>query len=231
MFGAWQAGVWKSLSRRFRPDLVVGASVGSLNGWGVAGGIEPDRLAGYWLDRDVADLIRPRFGASLFDPAPLRATAKMLVETSRPVIPYATTMVEVPRLRLRIVRGEEVRWEHLVAACSFPTGFPPVRIDGHRYVDGGLLGALPVWAAAELGADRAIAIDALPSMPSALITAAVRAARLVGKPRAAPPDFPVQIIRPGATLGKLRDALYWNPVNAAKWIAQGERDGELSITM
>jgi hypothetical protein len=28
---------------------------------------------------------------------------------------------ELPRLRVRIVKGEEMGWEHLVAACSFPT--------------------------------------------------------------------------------------------------------------
>jgi NTE family protein len=231
MFGAWQAGVWKALSRHFAPDLVIGASVGSLNGWGIAGGLAPDRLAAYWLDPEVANLIRPRFRRSLFDPAPLHRTARMLVETCRPVIPYATTLTELPRLRARIVRGEEMGWEHLVAACSFPAGFPPVRIDGRHYVDGGLLGALPLWVAAELGAERAIAVDALPVIPSALVTTAVRAARRIGKPRAAPRDFPVRLIRPGVTLGRLRDALYWNPIHAAKWIAQGERDAELSITM
>src|ERR1035438_6422683 len=38
MFGAYQAGAWNVLSRRFRPDLVVGASVGALNGWAFPGG-------------------------------------------------------------------------------------------------------------------------------------------------------------------------------------------------
>jgi predicted acylesterase/phospholipase RssA len=32
MFGAWQAGAWSVLARHFQPDLVVGASAGSLNG-------------------------------------------------------------------------------------------------------------------------------------------------------------------------------------------------------
>ncbi len=41
MFGAYQAGVWKALSRSFHPDLIVGASVGALNSWAI--------LAGAWF--------------------------------------------------------------------------------------------------------------------------------------------------------------------------------------
>jgi NTE family protein len=134
-------------------------------------------------------------------------------------------------MRVRIVTGDKITWQHLAASCSFPTGFPPVRINRRWYVDGGLLGALPLWVAAELGADRAIAIDALPVMPSKLIVGAVRAAHLIGRPRVPPKDFPVTLIRPLTPLGKLRDALYWKPGNAVKWIAQGEHDARLSITM
>ncbi|MBM3775954.1 MAG: hypothetical protein FJW37_12460 [Acidobacteria bacterium] len=44
MFGAYQAGAWRALEGRFRPDLVVGASVGALNGWAIAGGCAPEEL-------------------------------------------------------------------------------------------------------------------------------------------------------------------------------------------
>ena len=49
MFGAWQAGAWRALAGRFAPDLIVGASVGSLNGYAIAGGATPDELAEFWL--------------------------------------------------------------------------------------------------------------------------------------------------------------------------------------
>ena len=45
MFAAYQAGVWKAVSSAFRPDIVIGASAGALNGWAIAGGCEPDELA------------------------------------------------------------------------------------------------------------------------------------------------------------------------------------------
>ena len=44
MFGAYQAGAWNVLSQRFQPDMVVGTSVGALNGWAIAGGCPPDEL-------------------------------------------------------------------------------------------------------------------------------------------------------------------------------------------
>src|ERR1039458_5392786 len=36
MFGAWEVGVWKTLSRHLRPDCIVGASAGAWNGWMIA---------------------------------------------------------------------------------------------------------------------------------------------------------------------------------------------------
>ena len=187
MFAAWQAGAWAGLAGRLKPDMVIGASAGALNGWAIAGGITPEELAAAWLNRDMADLMRPRFPwPTLFDPAPLRRTAGNLFNDYRPCIPFATLLVELPRLRLRLVRGEDMTWRHLAAACSIPGAFPPVRLDGHWYADGGLLGALPLWAAAEMGATRAIALDALPVMPSKAIRFAVRCARLLGAPRQAP---------------------------------------------
>jgi predicted acylesterase/phospholipase RssA len=62
------------------------------------------------------------------------------------------TVVEAPRLRSHIVRGPEISWQHLAATCSIPVVFPPVRIGGKLSVDGGFLGALPLWAAEEMGA-------------------------------------------------------------------------------
>jgi len=44
MYGAYQAGAWKALADVFRPDLIVGTSIGALNGWAIAGGCEPDEL-------------------------------------------------------------------------------------------------------------------------------------------------------------------------------------------
>src|SRR5580658_6487681 len=49
LFGAWQAGAWAALAGRFQPDLIVGASVGSLNGYAIACGVSPEKLRELWL--------------------------------------------------------------------------------------------------------------------------------------------------------------------------------------
>ena len=50
LFGAWQAGVWSVLVDHIVPDLIVGASVGSLNGYVIASGGTPEELRSMWLD-------------------------------------------------------------------------------------------------------------------------------------------------------------------------------------
>ena len=68
-----------------------------------------------------------------------------------------------------------------MASCAIPSGYPPVRINGKLYVDGGVLDVLPVWAAAEMGATRVIAVNVLPLMPSRPLRAALRVVHLLGQ--------------------------------------------------
>ena len=228
MFGAYQAGAWKALADVLQPDLIVGTSAGSLNGWAIAGGCTPEELAGIWLDPAMERIMRVRLRWScwqgLWDPAPLEENARRLYDRFRPRIPYALTLTEVPRMKPRLVRGGEVTWRHLVACCAVPCGFPPVRIDGRLYVDGGLLGVLPVWAAVECGATRVIAVNAMPFMPSwAARTVAGMAYRLgPGLPNSPAVEI-LHVSRP-RPLGALHDAIRWTRANALRWMELGAED-------
>jgi NTE family protein len=111
-----------------------------------------------------------------------------------------------------------------MASCALPFGYPPVRIDGKLYVDGGLLDVLPVWAAAEMGATRVIAVNALPVMPSHPLRVLLRVVRLRDRKPAGISDPNVVLIRPRTPLGSIRDALTWTPENMRRWIQQGEDD-------
>src|SRR5450432_2625565 len=55
LFGAWQAGVWEGIEARIRPDLVVGASVGALNGYAVACGASGRHLSALWRQRELTE--------------------------------------------------------------------------------------------------------------------------------------------------------------------------------
>ena len=215
MFAAWEAGVWKAISSRFRPDLIVGASAGALNGWAIAGGATPQELIDEWLNPATAEI-------RLFRAQALERKAGDLWSRYQPRTTFALTVVEVPRLRPRLVRGPEVTSRHLAATCSIPCLFPPVSIDRHRYVDGGLMGALPLWAAQEMGAARAVAVNCLTTLPFRILRALLH-------PRRAGP-LEVVLIEPSEPLGSLRDAVRWSRANVERWVALGERDGNRALS-
>src|ERR1039457_3265762 len=155
MFGAYQAGAWNVLSRRFRPDLVVGASVGALNGWAIAGGFSPAELLDMWRAPATGGLMRMRFPFvprnGCIDPAALARQVQDWYTRFKPRVPFSATVVEVPRLRLVRVPLEQITPAHLMASCAVPFGYPPVRINGKLYVDGGPRHIHPLWAAPEKG--------------------------------------------------------------------------------
>jgi NTE family protein len=165
----------------------------------------------------------------LFDPAALDRQVRDWYQRFKPRVPYSATLVEVPRLRLVRVPHEQITPAHLMASCAVPFGYPPVRIDGRLYVDGGLLDVLPVWAAAEMGATRVIAVNALPLMPSRSLRAAVRVVRLLGRKPAKVAGLDLVLVNPRAPLGSVRDALTWSPENVRRWIQRGEDDAEASV--
>jgi NTE family protein len=224
LFAAWEIGVWKALEPSLRPDMVLGASAGAWNAWCIAGGATAEEMAEEWLDPRIAKILQ--FGpcrAGLLRPEPLYAKARELFDRFQPRVPFAMTLVEVPSLRVRLVREREVTWRHLAAASSIPLGYPPVQIDGRWYVDGGLRSSLPVWAAEEMGASEAIAVNCLTKWP-------FRALRAVVRPRAPSAKLRVTVIEPSVDLGSLLDTAVWSKQNIERWIAQGERDANRAMS-
>src|SRR4051794_3224282 len=100
MFGAWQAGAWRALADRFQPDLVVGCSVGSLNGYAIASGETPDALCARWLTSDEIGLRNlPQVIARL---------------TSHPLrLEYAVVVTDLLRMKAVTVRDGAVTAAHL----------------------------------------------------------------------------------------------------------------------
>jgi predicted acylesterase/phospholipase RssA len=213
MFGAWQAGAWRSLAPRFKPDLVVGASVGSLNGYAIAAGWSAADLCHWWQRPGVASFQNlPKIVHGLIDVRPLE-------------IEYAVVIVDLLRMKPRTVSGPCIRSEHLLASCAVPLAYLPQRIDGRWYVDGGLLNPVPVWAAIELGATRIVALNALPEIPSALLRPFVKGFRaMFGHHPSMQPGVDLATLTPQRQLGSLHDALYWKRENIARWIEQGAAD-------
>ena len=230
MFGAYQAGVWKALQPVFQPDVVIGCSVGSINGWAIASGIPADELIRTWLDPRTATLMAPRAPwrpwRTIFDPGPLREMVREFASTYTPRVPFAVAVTRLPQLRLEIVRTPDLTWRHVLASCAVPVGYPPVRIDGHLYCDGGLLSVMPVWAAERFGVDHAIAVNVLPHMPLKAMRAAVRVVRLLAPREPHVTGLEVFRLGPQRALGKLHDAIAWDEGNMRRWIDRGQADAE-----
>lgn len=215
MFAAWEAGVWKAIAPVVRPDLIVGASAGAWNGWALAGGATPSELAEAWLDPALAAI-------RLFHYHPLHQRAQDLSVNYRPRVPFGLTVVDLPRLRAELIDGDEVTWQHLAATCSILGCFPPVAIGARRYVDGGLKGALPLWAAARMGATRAVAVNCLQGW-------LFRGIRRVLPPPLPQTPLEVLAIQPSERLGSLYDAVNWSRSNVERWLALGEKDGQRAL--
>lgn len=166
--GAVQVGILRALAERgIRPDVVVGCSVGALNGAFFA--LDPDveqarRLAEVWhgLSRTdvfgagwaqtVARLVRRQ--DHIFDPGPLRS----LIRTLCPIRDLSDTPIPVHLVTTDLDLGIARWWtkgpahQLLFASACLPGLFPPVVIDGRRHVDGGVLEPVPVQRAVDTDA-------------------------------------------------------------------------------
>lgn len=167
--GAAEVGMLRALfDHEVRPDLIVGTSVGAINGALVAADPTPDgadRLSRLWeeltsrgvfggsvLSR-VGTLVRT--GTHVHSGEPLRD----LLTAHLPVTTFAELQVPFQCVAASIEQAAE-RWftdgalvDAVLASCAVPGLLPPVELDGEHYLDGGLVHSIPVGRAVALGAD------------------------------------------------------------------------------
>lgn len=168
--GSLQVGMLRALiEQRIRPDLVLGCSIGALNGVMVAA--DPSlaavgRLQDIWMDLVGRDLLPAGF---------LPSTMQMVrkgesIQSSaalRDLISEVLTVERFDDLAVRFqciatdIDGALGHWFHegalaeaLLASASIPAVFPAVTIDGRRYIDGAVVDDVPVARAVELGATK-----------------------------------------------------------------------------
>jgi NTE family protein len=223
MFGAYQAGAWEALARSFKPDIVVGASIGCLNGWAIAGGCDPAELSDRWLR------LQNISGHGWRVPADrMHAWIRDLYESYEPRVSYGVVLTDLLRMRPGLFVTPGVTWEHLAASCAIIGVLPQIRIQGRYYTDGGLLGALPLWAACQMGATDIVAINVLPRLPGSILQGAVRLFRRIApKPPVVPAHRRVRLLEPKIGLGNIRESIHWSESNARKWIEAGREDASV----
>jgi predicted acylesterase/phospholipase RssA len=234
LFGAYQAGAWKYLSEvSFRPDFIVGASVGALNGWAIAGGCDAVALADLWLDGTLSNVLRrrekPGFRAGFFEHEPLRSLTAGIFSGYRASPNFGLVVVQLPFLRSRLVTGDAVTADHLLATASIPLAMPCVSIGGKTFTDGGLLEDVPLWAAVKMGATRIVAIDGMHFNCPWWYRAGVRPMGLFAPRIKAVRQVPTTIIRPSRPLGDYQEALTWNRARIQAWIDLGYSDARQKL--
>jgi NTE family protein len=233
MFGAYQAGAWQAIAEELQPDIVVGASVGALNGYPIAADCPPRHLIERWLDPESGQTLSlyPKAGwkNGWFDPVPLRAQAERIIGDFTPRIPFGLVLAQLPLLHTVLVKHPDVTAAHLQATCSIPLFLPSVWIEGKRYLDGGLLEKLPIWAALEMGATRIIAIDSLPPVGRWWLRAGTDFARLFKPRRHYAKDLDLTIVSPSEYLGDANDAVFWKKENILRWVDMGRRDAAAAL--
>ena len=169
--GASQAGMLKALYElAIVPDLLVAASAGALNAAFVAS--RPQRvstahqLGRIWrtLERDdvfpvsLSALVGGVCGRRdhLVPASGLRRLVRRHVEfedLSETAIPVHLVTVDLADGReLLLSTGPAV--EAVTASAAIPGVFPPVMLDGHCLVDGGMINNTPISHAVNLGAER-----------------------------------------------------------------------------
>ena len=169
VLGAAEVGMLQALLEHgVRPDLVVGTSVGAVNGALVAADPTPgavDRLRGVWEElasrRVFAGSVLGRVGTLVRTRTHLhpREPLRDLLEAFLPVRTFAGLRVPFQCVAASIERAAE-HWftdgalvDAVLASCAVPGLLPAVEIDGEHYLDGGLVHSIPVGRAVSLGAD------------------------------------------------------------------------------
>lgn len=177
-YGATHVGMLLALAERsISPDLVVGTSIGALNGAVVAADPAgaPAELARIWTSLTPSTLFGTsrlraagallRFRKSLCPPEGLAAIieARLGVDTFEELaVPMAVVATDAAAGEARLLTTGRLT-PALLASAAIPGVFPPVEIDGVIYVDGGVAANVPVRQAIAFGAKSAIVLNANPA--------------------------------------------------------------------
>jgi NTE family protein len=177
VLGAVEVGMLRALLERgIAPDLVLGTSIGALNGALVASQPElavVERLTGLWRSassareagygdrplRTVRRAVSTR--THLWSAEPLRRRlAAELGEVTFEELPVSFQVCAASIERAAehwFTTGRVV--DAVVASAAVPGLLPPARVGGEHYLDGGIVNSVPLGRAVGLGATRVFVLQ------------------------------------------------------------------------
>lgn len=189
--GAYHVGVLEYLEEvGWRPDVIIGSSVGAVNAAALGSGLSVRGLKSRWLDLRTGDVQKMRVDDVLLDnivrrrdhvfdlwPWPETLTGEARKWQGRawfhpevinaPDAPYevVVTAVNTQTAQLEHFSNRDpggLRLEHILASFSIPLWYGPTEIDGVPYWDGGTLANTPFRRALEIGATEIVVATMIP---------------------------------------------------------------------
>jgi NTE family protein len=177
--GALEVGFARAIYEAgHRPDMILGTSIGALNGAFLAAGAEFAALERLWrgfrLRKAVRPnwrwLLHPRARPGFLDLSPMRA----ILRRELPVTRFEDLTVPLTVVTTDLTSGKACYWqgngdmiEPIIASMSLPGVFPPVALGASRHIDGGIADNAPLGRARKLGASRAFMIECTCAIPCA----------------------------------------------------------------
>jgi predicted acylesterase/phospholipase RssA len=224
MFGGYQAGVWKELETLIRPDAVLGASVGCLNGWAIAGGASADELRDWWLRFGAAQKLGFRFPRRWLDGIVQSELILAQIEALYQAYPrqtdFGVVLTELPRFRPRLFVNQEVNWRHLAASCAVIGVLPMQQFDKRTYADGGILDPRPLSGFSHFDIDVVISVNILPIRARSAYGGMIKSLQWVTR-YASSVNVKILEIGPADFLGGLGDAVRFKRENFDRWFTEG----------
>ncbi|MDQ3962841.1 MAG: patatin-like phospholipase family protein, partial [Actinomycetota bacterium] len=166
--GACEVGMLRALlEREIVPDVVVGTSIGAMNGAAIAYRPEIatiDRLEAVWTTLDKNEV----FSGSVFSGAAnlvrtrtalqSNVALRRLIGQLLPAKTFADLAIPFHCVAASIERAAEHWFEEgslvdaILASSAVPGILPPVKLDCEHFIDGGIVNSIPIGRAVDLGA-------------------------------------------------------------------------------
>ena len=189
--GAYHIGVLEYLEEvGWRPDILIGSSVGAVNAAALGSGVSLPGLKSRWQDLTTADVQKMRADDVILDnvlrrrdhildlwPWPETLTGRSRKWRDRawfhpevlngPGAPYEVyvTAVSARTAQVEFFSNRDpggLTLEHILASFSIPLWYGPSEIDGVPYWDGGVLANTPFRKALELGGTEIVVACMVP---------------------------------------------------------------------
>lgn len=183
--GAYHVGVLRFLEEHeWYPDIVVGTSIGAVNGAAIASGHTAYSLWALWKrlrTRDVQKAnLNPANSNFLLDTSPLRETLQKegwlnfdRLNSQEAAVHLRVTATEVNTGHLHVfgnspdlypskMQLEPLELDHIIASCSIPVVYPATKLHDNLYWDGATVANTPMGPAIDAGAEEIVVVIMTP---------------------------------------------------------------------